>query len=117
MTRSGSSYTLSLTDHTTPGNSFSTVQTCAITTCLDQSAEWIAERPAFPIGITPLSTFTPWTPFSASQTANGAKGTIGSGPGATAIQMVDATDTYQLDSVSGLRGRGTSFSARWLNSY
>ncbi len=117
VTRSGSSYTLSLTDHTTPGNSFSTVQTCDTSTCLDQSAEWIAERPAFPIGITPLSTFTPWVPFAGQETANGVKGTIGSGPGVTAIQMVDATDTYQLDNVSGLKFGGTSFSARWLNSY
>jgi len=117
VTRSGSSYTLSLTDHTTPGNSFSTVQTCDTSTCLDQSAEWIAERPAFPIGITPLSTFTPWPLFAGQQTANGIKGTIGSGPGATAIQMVDATDTYQLDNVSGLKLGGTSFSASWLNSY
>jgi hypothetical protein len=117
VTRSGSSYTLSLTDHTTPGNSFSTVQTCATSTCLDQSAEWIAERPAFPIGITPLSNFTPWLPFAGQETAGGVKGTIGSGPGATAIQMVDATDTYQLDNVSGLKAGGTSFTTRWLNSY
>jgi hypothetical protein len=117
VTRSGGSYTLLLTDHTTPGNSFSIVQTCDTSTCLDQSAEWIAERPAFPIGITPLSTFTPWLLFAGQETANGVKGTIGSGPGATAIQMVDATDAYQLDNVSGLRFGGTSFSARWLNSY
>jgi len=117
VTRSGSSYTLSLTDHTTPGNSFSTVQTCATSTCLDQSAEWIAERPAFPIGITPLSSFTPWLPFAGQETADGVKGTIGSGPSATAIQMIDATDTYQLDNVSGLKFGGTGFSARWLNSY
>jgi Peptidase A4 family len=81
ITRSGSSCTLSLTDHTTPGNSFSTVQTCATSTCLDQSAAWIAERPAFPIGITPLSKFSRWLPF-AQETAG-----------------------------------GTSFTARWLNSY
>jgi Peptidase A4 family len=117
VTRSGASYTLSLTDRNNPANSFSTVQTCALTTCLDQSAEWIAERPAFPIGITPLSIFTPWTPFNGSQTANGVKGTIASGPNATGILMLDATATYQLDSVSRLPARGTSFSARWLNSY
>ena len=116
-TRSGSSYTLSLTDHTTPGNSFSTVQTCATGTCLDQSAEWIAERPAFPIGITPLSNFSSWVPSAGRETASGVKGTIGSGPGVTAIQMIDATDTYQLDNVSGLKSGGTSFSARFLNSY
>jgi hypothetical protein len=117
VTRSGTSYTLSLSDSTTAGNGFSTTQTCAAATCLDQSAEWIAERPAFPIGITPLSYFSAWTPFNASETANGTKGGIASGPGATSVIMVDATDTYPLDSVSGLSTGGASFAARWLNSY
>jgi hypothetical protein len=117
VTRSGTSYTLSLSDSSTPGNSFSTTQTCAAGTCLDQSAEWIAERPAFPIGITPLAYFNVWAPFNASQTANGTKGGIASGPGATSVVMVDATDTYPLDSVSGLSSGGASFTAHWLNSY
>ncbi len=41
--RSGTSYTLSLTDANNPANGFSTVQSC--TTCENDSAEWIAERP------------------------------------------------------------------------
>jgi len=117
VVRNGTSYTLSLTDHDTPSNSFSTVQTCPAATCTDESAEWIAERPAFSIGITPLSTFTPWTVFNGSQTANGVKGTIRSGPGSTALVIIDATETYQLDNVSGLKLGGTSFNANWLNSY
>ncbi len=40
-------YTLALTDNTTPGNNFSVTQPCATDTCLDSSAEWIIERPAF----------------------------------------------------------------------
>jgi hypothetical protein len=44
-------------------------------------------------------------------------GSIGSGPSPTQITMFDATATYPLDSVSGLFGRGSSFRARWLNSY
>lgn len=43
-------YTLALTDHTTKGNDFSVTQPCATDTCLDQSAEWIIERPAFALG-------------------------------------------------------------------
>ena len=70
--RSGTSYTLSLTDFNNQANSFSTVQSC--TTCTNESAEWIAERPAFPIGITPLTFFRTWTPVGAVQTSNGAKG-------------------------------------------
>lgn len=118
VTESGGNYTLSVRDASRPSNSFSTVQACAPAgSCQDSSAEWIAERPAFSIGIAPLSVFTPWLVSSATQTANGTKGSIGSGPGTTEITMVDATDTYALDNISGLRFGGTSFSARWLNSY
>lgn len=113
--RSGTSYTLSLTDFNNQANSFSTVQSC--TTCTNESAEWIAERPAFPIGITPLTFFRSWNPVGAVQTSNGAKGTIAAGPNPTQITMFDATQTYPLDSVSGLIARGSSFVARWLNSY
>ena len=117
VTRVGTSYTLKLTDLNTPGNNVNTTQTCAANVCLDQSAEWIAERPAFAIGITPLSQFSPWVVFQASETANGTSGSIGSGPGATKTIMVDATDTYPLDTVSGLTSGGTGFTAQWLNSY
>lgn len=112
---SGTNYTLSLVDATTPGNSFSTVQTCS--TCQNSSAEWIAERPAFQIGITPLTFFSTWSPTNGSQTSGGTKGSIASGPDATQITMVDATGTYPLDKISGLNRTGTGFSARWLNSY
>ena len=113
--RSGTSYTLSLTDFNNPANSFSTVQSC--TTCENESAEWIAERPAFPIGITPLTFFRTWNPVGAVQTSNGTKGTIAAGPSPTQITMFDATATYPLDSVSGLLAGGSSFVAHWLNSY
>jgi Peptidase A4 family len=113
--RSGTSYTLTLVDATTPGNSFSTVQSCA--TCENDSAEWIAERPAFPIGITPLSFFRSWNVMRGSQTSDGVTGSIGSGPSPTQITMIDATATYPLDSVSGLLRGGSSLRARWLNSY
>jgi Peptidase A4 family len=115
VTRSGTSYTLSLTDATHPANSFSTVQSC--TTCENESAEWIAERPAFSIGITPLSFFRSWNLTDASETANGTAGSIASGPNATSITMVDATGTYPLAIVSGLTQSGTGFAARWLDSY
>jgi Peptidase A4 family len=115
VNRSGTNYTLTLNDFTTPGNSFSTVQSC--TTCENDSAEWIAERPAFPIGITPLTFFRSWNVTRGSQTSNGVTGSIGSGPSPTQLVIVDATATYPLDSVSPLFGRGSKFTARWLNSY
>jgi Peptidase A4 family len=113
--RSGTNYTLTLVDSTTPGNSFSTVQSC--TTCENDSAEWIAERPAFAIGVTPLSFFRSWNVTRGSQTSNGVRGSIGSGPTPTEITMIDATATYPLDTVSGLLRGGSGFLARWLNSY
>jgi hypothetical protein len=114
--RSGTNYTLTLIDFTTRGNSFSTVQSC--TTCENDSAEWIAERPAFSTtGITPLSFFRSWNVTRATQTSGGVKGSIGSGPSPTQLTIVDSTATYPLDRVSGLRGGGFSFKARWLNSY
>ena len=45
VTRSGTKYTLKLTDSTHPAASFSTTQACAAATCVDSSAEWIAEAP------------------------------------------------------------------------
>lgn len=46
VTKSGSSkYTLAVTDATHTADSFTVTQTCAPTTCLDSSAEWI-EQPA-----------------------------------------------------------------------
>ena len=114
--RSGTNYTLTLTDATTQGNSFSTVQSC--TTCENDSAEWIAERPAFDTtGITPLTFFRSWNVTRGSQTSNGATGSIGSGPNASQLVIVDSTATYPLDSVSGLLRGGSAFTARWLNSY
>jgi Peptidase A4 family len=115
VSRSGTSYTLAVKDASTPANSFSTVQSC--TSCQNDSAEWIAERPAFPIGVTPLSTFTTWNLVRGSQTSGGTTGSIGSGPGVTQITMIDATASYPLVKVSGLSRSGARFRTLWLNSY
>jgi hypothetical protein len=116
VTRSGTSYTLALTDYNSPSNSFSTVQTCALETCLDTSAEWIAERPEYPIGIAPLTYFSDLSMSRASQTSGGDTGSIAAGPDPERITMIDATSSYALAVASGL-SRGSAFTARWLNSY
>jgi hypothetical protein len=115
VTRSGTSYTLALTDATHPANSFSTTQTC--TTCLNESVEWIAERPAFQIGIAPLANYGSWTLYKASQTAGATTGTISSYPTYSQIDMIDATHTYPLSLASGLSGSGSVFTTHWTNSY
>lgn len=115
VTRTGTSYTLALTDFTHPANSFSTVQTC--TTCQNTSADWIAERPSFTIGVAPLADYGSWTLSNASETAGGTTGTISSYPTYYKIDMVDATDTYPLSITGGLSSAGKVFTTHWTNSY
>ena len=116
VTRSGTSYTLKLTDSTHPANSFTKTATCALTKCPDTSAEWVSERPSFSIGVAPLAHYNAFKITNGSQTNNGHTGTIGAGPGLNAVTMVDATGLYNLNTVSTLTG-GNSFNTTWKNSY
>jgi hypothetical protein len=117
VTRTGTSYALKLTDATTAGNNISVTKTCALTKCKDTSAEWISERPAFnTTGTVPQAHYNAFKITSGAQTSSGTAGTIGSGPGVNAITMIDSTQAYNLNTVSGLTG-GNSFSTTWKNSY
>jgi hypothetical protein len=118
VTRSGASYTLKLTDSTHTANSFTKTASCATTTCLDTSAEWIAERPAYgTTGIVPEAQFSTVKFSSASQTSNGKTGTISGFSGTNYnIACVDSTDTYDILTTSALTG-GNSFTNTWKNSY
>ena len=115
--RSGGSYTLVMTDSARTASSFSKKARCAVSTCLDTSAEWIAERPSYSTGIVPEAQFAS-VPFSkASATAGGKTSTI-SGYSGTRYHLtsVDATDSYDIAVASGLTG-GNAFKASWKNSY
>jgi hypothetical protein len=116
VTRTGTTYKLVLTDSTTAGNNISVTKTCALATCKDTSAEWISERPSFSIGIVPQAHYNAFKLTSGAQTSGGKSGTIGSGPGPNSITMIDATQSYDLNTVSGLTG-GNSFRTTWKNSY
>jgi hypothetical protein len=116
VTRTGTEYALKLTDATTKGNNISVTKPCALATCLDTSAEWISERPSFSIGIVPQAHYSAFKITNGTETAGGKPGTIGSGPAPNAITMIDATQTYDLNTVSGLTG-ASSFSTAWKNSY
>ena len=117
VSRSGTSYTLALTDSTTPPTVSPPPRPARLTTCLDTSAEWIAERPSFSIGIAPLANYGTWTLANATQTANGKAGTIGAFSGTKYKSiMIDATQTYDLTTVSALTG-GNSFFTTWHNWY
>lgn len=96
-------YTLSLNDVTRPQESFSVTASCAPATCVDSSAEWIVERPAFdlPFGfqILPLADFSLTGFFDGSLTSGGKTTTIGhfhDGP-VYDIAMVDDSASYFLD--------------------
>ncbi len=106
-------YTLQLTDHTRPQESFSVSATCAVTTCVDSSAEWIVERPAIyePFGfqIVPLSDFGT-SYFSSADVVSGGRftssGGFQDGP-VYDIPMTDDTDGYYLDCVDQPAPPGT----------
>jgi Peptidase A4 family len=96
-------YTLSLTDHTRPQESFSATASCAVTTCVDSSAEWIMERPAYE-PISGLFQFVPLVDYGRAgfsqglETANGQQSSIGGFQGPVYnIAMVDDSLSYYLD--------------------
>ena len=116
VTRTGTSYALKLTDATTAGNNISVTKTCALATCVDTSAEWISERPSLSIGFVPQAHYNAFKITAGSVTANGHTTTIGAGPGVNSVTMIDATQAYNLNTVSALTG-GNAFSTTWKNSY
>ena len=116
VTRSGTKYTLTLTDSTHPAASFSTTQTCAATPkCVDSSAEWIAEAPSNSSGqVLPLANFGSWTLTDATVTAGTRSGTISSFPRAK-ITMVN--NSGQVKAQSGpLNSAGNQFKVTWKRS-
>lgn len=117
VSRSGTTYTLSVQDSTHPANSFTHYASCSVQ-CLDASAEWIAERPAFSTtGIAPLARYGAWHVNSAQETYKGSTGGISAGPSYFPINMIDSTESYNLSTAGGLFGGGTSFTTYWNNSY
>jgi Peptidase A4 family len=115
VTRSGTKYTLKLTDSTHPGASFSTTQTCAAGTCVDSSAEWIAEAPSNSAGqVLPLTKFGTWTLTGASVQAGTKSGTIKTFPHQK-ITMVN--NSGQVKAQTGaLNSAGNQFKVTWKRS-
>jgi hypothetical protein len=118
VTRKGTNYTMAVKDTTHKSASFTTKPiSCAASTCLAQTVEWIAERPEFSIGIAPLADYGSWTVTGASQSnGSGKAGSISAASHSESIGMIDATDSYELSTVTGLT-KGTSFKTTWKNSY
>jgi hypothetical protein len=112
VTRSGTSYTLTVTDSTHSADSFSETESCS--SCANTSAEWIAEAPSGSSSVYPLSDFHSWTASNASATEGSTSGTISSFTD-DQITMVDTSgNTEALP--SALNSSGNSFSVTWERS-
>jgi len=112
VTKSSTSYTLTVTDSTRAGVGFSTRQTCS--TCVNSSAEWIAEAPSGSAGVEPLTQFSTWSLTGASATSGGHSGVISSFPD-DELTMVDGSGLVKAQP-SALGAGGNSFSVIWHRS-
>jgi Peptidase A4 family len=115
VVRSGTKYTIKVTDSTTSGNSFTTKpQTCS--TCKNSSAEWIGERPSTSSGVVPLAKFGTWTVTSAAVKAGSKSGTIKSFPDDAITMINNPTAKKVLAKPSALNSAGNSFKDVWKAS-
>ena len=108
VVRSGTSYTLQVTDSTHPANSFSTTQSCS--GCANSSAEWIAEAPSGSGGVLPLADFHSWALSGATVNS----GVISSFTD-DEITMVDSSGRVKAQP-GPLNGTGNGFSVTWVRS-
>jgi hypothetical protein len=115
-------YTLKLTDHTNPAESFSVTQQCAATTCTDSSAEWIQERPAvappFGVQILPLADFRRAS-FDRADVVSGGKSSNIQGfkdGSVYDIAMTDDTSSYYLACVDQPSSPGTLLTTSQANA-
>ena len=111
VVRSGTSYKLTVTDSTHSADSFSTTQTCSASSCVDSSAEWIAEAPTGSSGVEPLTDFGTWTASSAAVTEGSTAGSISSFTD-DEITMIDSSGATKA-LPGALNSVGTGFSVTW----
>jgi Peptidase A4 family len=112
VTRSGTTYQLTVTDSTHTADSFTRTETCS--SCANTSAEWIAEAPSGSSGVYPLADFGSWTASNASVTEGSTSGTISS---FTDDQITMADTSGNIEALPGsLNSSGNSFSVAWKRS-
>jgi hypothetical protein len=112
VVRSGSSYTLKVTDSTHTANSFSTTQSCS--GCANSSAEWIAEAPSGSSGIFPLTNFHSWTESGATVTEGSTHGVIST---FTDVELTMVNGSGQVKAQPGpLNSSGNGFTVTWKRS-
>jgi hypothetical protein len=114
VTRSGTSYTLTVTDSTHTADSFTKTETCSSSSCVDSSAEWIAEAPSGSSGIYPLADFGSWTASNSSVTEGTTSGVISSFTDEE-LTMVDSSGATKA-LPGALNSSGNGFSVAWERS-
>jgi Peptidase A4 family len=112
VVRSGTSYTLKVTDSTHTANSFTKTETCS--SCANSSAEWIAEAPSGSSGVYPLTDFHTWTASSATVKSGSTSGVISTFPD-DEITMIDSSDLVKAQP-GALNGSGNGFTVTWVRS-
>jgi hypothetical protein len=112
VVRSGTSYTLAVTDSTHPANSFTTTQTCS--SCANSSAEWIAEAPSGSSGVYPLTDFGTVSFANATVTEGSTSGVISSFTD-DEITMITSSGATEA-TPSSLNSGGNGFSVTWDRS-
>lgn len=112
VVKSGSSYTLKVTDSTHSADSFTTTQSCS--SCVDTSAEWIAEAPSSGGSIVSLPNFHTWTLSSATVKSGSTSGVISSFPD-DELTMVDSSGNVKAQP-GALNGSGNGFTVTWKRS-
>jgi len=112
VVKSGSSYTLKVTDSTHTANSFTTTQTCS--GCADSSAEWIAEAPSGSSGVYPLPDFHSWTEKSATVKSGSTTGVISTFPD-DEITMINSSGATKAKP-GALNSTGNGFTVTWKRS-
>jgi hypothetical protein len=112
VVRSGTSYTLKVTDSSRSADSFSTTQTCS--SCANSSAEWIAEAPSGSSGVYPLSDFGSWTESGATVKAGSTSGVISSFTD-DELTMVNSSGATKAQP-GALNSSGNGFGVTWKRS-
>jgi hypothetical protein len=112
VVRSGTSYTLKVTDSSRSADSFSTTQTCS--GCANSSAEWIVEAPSGSSGVYPLSDFGNWTESGATVKAGSTSGVISSFTD-DELTMINSSGAAKAQP-GALNGSGNGFGVTWERS-
>jgi hypothetical protein len=114
VVRTGTSYALKVTDSTHTANSFTTTQTCSASSCVDSSAEWIAEAPSGSSGVEPLAKFSTWTDANSKVTEGSTAGVISS---FTDDEITMNTSSGATEAQpSALNSAGNGFTVTWVRS-